>query len=104
MASSRAPPPLREVANTAPYFHDGSIATLEEAVALMMAGGTDDPDVSPMLKELRDETVHAEDQKNMVRVPQGPLRRVPDRRTAQDAVARSPDTLPATGTNYWCLY
>ena len=28
-------PGLREVANTAPYFHDGSCATLAEAVALM---------------------------------------------------------------------
>ena len=28
-------PPLRNVAMTAPYFHDGSVATLEEAVALM---------------------------------------------------------------------
>jgi cytochrome c peroxidase len=28
-------PSLRNVARTAPYFHDGSIATLEEAVRLM---------------------------------------------------------------------
>lgn len=34
-------PALREVANTAPYFHDGSAKTLEEAVALMAAGGKD---------------------------------------------------------------
>ena len=59
-------PPLREVANTAPYFHDGSAATLEDAVALMMAGGTDDPDVSPMLKGLREEKFTPEDRKNVV--------------------------------------
>jgi cytochrome c peroxidase len=28
-------PSLREVANTAPYFHDGSAATLEEAISVM---------------------------------------------------------------------
>lgn len=27
-------PTLREVARTAPYFHDGSVATLEQAVAM----------------------------------------------------------------------
>ena len=28
-------PSLRNIANTGPYFHDGSVATLEEAVGLM---------------------------------------------------------------------
>jgi cytochrome c peroxidase len=32
-------PTLRNVAKTAPYFHNGSVATLEEAVAYMAAGG-----------------------------------------------------------------
>jgi cytochrome c peroxidase len=32
-------PTLRDVARSAPYFHDGSVATLDEAVALMLAGG-----------------------------------------------------------------
>ena len=32
-------PTLRDVAKSAPYFHDGSAATLEEAVDLMLAGG-----------------------------------------------------------------
>ena len=39
-------PSLRNVALTAPYMHDGSIATLEEAVAHYAAGGrtiTDGP-------------------------------------------------------------
>ncbi|HEY6804873.1 MAG TPA: cytochrome c peroxidase [Pyrinomonadaceae bacterium] len=32
-------PTLRDIANTAPYFHDGSAQTLEEAVDLMLGGG-----------------------------------------------------------------
>jgi cytochrome c peroxidase len=32
-------PTLRNVAQTAPYFHNGSVATLEDAVRLMAAGG-----------------------------------------------------------------
>jgi cytochrome c peroxidase len=36
-------PTLRDVARSAPYFHDGSVATLEEAVKQMVAGGIDNP-------------------------------------------------------------
>lgn len=43
-------PTLREAANTGPYFHDGSVETLEEAVALMADGGRDNPNLSGMLK------------------------------------------------------
>jgi len=32
-------PTLRDVARSAPYFHDGSVATLEEAVDLILGGG-----------------------------------------------------------------
>jgi cytochrome c peroxidase len=32
-------PTLRDIANTAPYFHDGSAKTLEEALDIMLAGG-----------------------------------------------------------------
>ena len=32
-------PTLRDVADSAPYFHNGSVATLEEAVRLMVDGG-----------------------------------------------------------------
>ena len=32
-------PTLRDVAKSAPYFHDGSVATLEQAVDLMLGGG-----------------------------------------------------------------
>ncbi|MEE9130030.1 MAG: cytochrome c peroxidase [Phycisphaerales bacterium] len=43
-------PSLREVKETGPYFHDGSAATLEEAVALMAGGGIDNPNLSSMFK------------------------------------------------------
>lgn len=36
-------PSLRDVSKTAPYFHDGSVATLAEAVRLMASGGIDNP-------------------------------------------------------------
>ncbi len=36
-------PTLRDIAKSAPYFHDGSVATLEEAVDLMLSGGRPNP-------------------------------------------------------------
>jgi cytochrome c peroxidase len=36
-------PTLRDIAKSAPYFHDGSVATLEEAVDIMLAGGKPNP-------------------------------------------------------------
>lgn len=42
-------PTLREVAVTAPYFHDGSVASLEQAVRIMVGGGKDNPHKSPEL-------------------------------------------------------
>lgn len=45
-------PTLRNVALTAPYFHDGSAKTLEEAITLMANGGnkvaTPDPQLKPV--------------------------------------------------------
>ena len=32
-------PTLRDISESAPYFHDGSVATLEEAVDIMLGGG-----------------------------------------------------------------
>jgi cytochrome c peroxidase len=59
-------PPLRDLAVTGPYFHDGSAATLEEAVALMAAGGKDNDNLSSMLEGIRDEGVTEEQQKDIV--------------------------------------
>lgn len=36
-------PSLRDISQSAPYFHDGSAATLEEAVDLMLGGGKPNP-------------------------------------------------------------
>jgi cytochrome c peroxidase len=36
-------PSLRDVSRSAPYFHNGSVATLKEAVDLMASGGIDNP-------------------------------------------------------------
>lgn len=45
-------PTLRNVAKTAPYFHDGSVASLEEAVKIMASGGkTDAGPVDPALQD-----------------------------------------------------
>ncbi|MBL8918957.1 MAG: c-type cytochrome [Myxococcaceae bacterium] len=45
-------PTLRNVALTAPYFHDGSVKTLDEAITLMAKGGntvaTPDPQLKPV--------------------------------------------------------
>jgi cytochrome c peroxidase len=38
-------PTLLDIAESAPYFHDGSVATLEEAVDLMLKGGFDNPNL-----------------------------------------------------------
>lgn len=45
-------PTLRNVALTAPYMHDGSLATLEEVVAFYDRGGIDHPLRDPRLKPL----------------------------------------------------
>jgi cytochrome c peroxidase len=61
-------PALREVAYTAPYFHDGSVATLEEAVALMATGGKEkeNPNLSGMFNLLRKAEISEQDQQDLV--------------------------------------
>ncbi len=36
-------PTLRDISQSAPYFHNGSVATLEEAVDFMLGGGQENP-------------------------------------------------------------
>ncbi len=43
-------PTLLDIAESAPYFHNGSVATLEEAVDLMLAGGVSNPTGDPNLE------------------------------------------------------
>jgi cytochrome c peroxidase len=45
-------PTLREVALTAPYMHDGSVATLEEVVRFYDEGGEPNPNLTPDLRPL----------------------------------------------------
>lgn len=52
-------PSLREVAHTAPYFHDGSTAALRDAVETMASGGIANPNKDPLLldRQLADEEI-----------------------------------------------
>lgn len=59
-------PSLREVAKTAPYFHDGSAATLEEAVAVMAAGGKDHASRSAMFDGVRAAELTDANQKDLM--------------------------------------
>ena len=59
-------PSLREVAHTAPYFHDGSATTLEDAVAVMGVGGIDNPNLSRTFKMIRDAELNEQDKKDLV--------------------------------------
>jgi cytochrome c peroxidase len=43
-------PTLREVARTAPYMHDGSLATLEDVVEFYSQGGRPNPDLDPEIR------------------------------------------------------
>ncbi len=45
------PPSLRNVAKSAPYFHDGSVKTLEEAVKLMASGGLPNKNKTQLLAD-----------------------------------------------------
>lgn len=56
-------PSLRNVADTAPYLHDGSADTLEEVVALYVEGGVDNPRLSPLAAPL---DLSAEEQADLV--------------------------------------
>ncbi len=45
------PPSLRNVGRSAPYFHDGSVAKLEDAVKLMATGGLKNKNIDPALAD-----------------------------------------------------
>ena len=49
-AAFKIPSP-RNVAKSAPYFHDGSVATLEEAVKIMATGGIDNKNKTAILAD-----------------------------------------------------
>lgn len=56
-------PTLRGVAATAPYMHDGSLATLEEVVELYRRGGHANANLDPVLAPI---DMSAEDARNLV--------------------------------------
>jgi cytochrome c peroxidase len=43
-------PTLREVARTAPYMHDGSLATLEDVVRFYSDGGRQNPNLDSQIQ------------------------------------------------------
>lgn len=45
------PPSLRNVTRSAPYFHNGSVAKLEDAVKLMSSGGIKNKNLNPVLAD-----------------------------------------------------
>jgi cytochrome c peroxidase len=57
-------PTLRNVGRTAPYFHDGSAATLEEAVKIMSGGGK--RDAGPVDEKLLDRQLSEAEQADVV--------------------------------------
>jgi len=50
-------PTLREIARTAPYMHDGSIATIEDVVEFYSNGGRPNPYLEPEIRPINF-TVH----------------------------------------------
>jgi cytochrome c peroxidase len=46
-------PTLRDIALTGPYFHDGSVATLDEAINIMAKGGFKNPNLDAKFKNLK---------------------------------------------------
>lgn len=57
-------PTLRDIAKSAPYFHDGSTATLEEAVDFMLGGGKPNPHLDT--KNLQKRTITAEQRSDLL--------------------------------------
>ncbi len=45
-------PTLREIARTAPYMHDGSLATLEDVIEYYDRGGNPNPGLDPEIRPL----------------------------------------------------
>lgn len=43
------PPSLRNITKSAPYFHDGSVAKLEDAVKIMATGGIKNKNLNPIM-------------------------------------------------------
>jgi len=57
-------PTLRDVRQSSPYFHDGSVATLEEAVGIMLEGGKANPYLDDI--NLKKVELSSEERENLV--------------------------------------
>ncbi len=66
-------PSLREVGRTAPYMHDGSIATLEDVVTFYNRGGDDDPRKDAKLQPLELSAAEQADLVEFLRTMSGTL-------------------------------
>lgn len=64
-------PSLREGANLYPYFHDGSVIKLEDAVALMAGGGKDNPHLANQFRTIRQAGLTAQDCGDLVEFIKG---------------------------------
>ncbi len=53
-------PTLRNIELTAPYMHDGSIATLEEVIEHYNSGGANNPQKNPLIKPLNLSSIEKE--------------------------------------------
>jgi cytochrome c peroxidase len=51
--ASFKPPSLRNVTKSPPYFHDGSVAKLEDAVRLMASGGIPNKNKTPLAEDTK---------------------------------------------------
>jgi cytochrome c peroxidase len=47
------PPSLRNISKSAPYFHNGSVAKLDDAVKLMSSGGITNKNKTPLLEDTK---------------------------------------------------
>jgi cytochrome c peroxidase len=57
-------PTLRDIAESAPYFHDGSAATLEEAVDIMLGGGKPNPYLDK--KNIEKRNIHPDQREDLL--------------------------------------
>jgi cytochrome c peroxidase len=81
-------PTLREIAKTAPYMHDGSLATLEEVVEYYDRGGTPHPNLSPKITKLGLTAQEKLDLVAFLRALSGTIMEAPATPRAQEVLAR----------------
>jgi cytochrome c peroxidase len=81
-------PTLREVASTAPYMHDGSLATLEEVIEYYDRGGTPHPNLSPKMTRLGLTPQDRSDLVAFLRALSGTIVELPATSGSQEASAR----------------